>query len=81
IIVRTITRVRYRRSLLPKRRSRIPPGGYFPNAPVYSGQTEEERTFRSGHFPPVLTDAILCRDRHKCFSRKTQVSDKAGINT
>ncbi|WP_373803193.1 hypothetical protein, partial [Bacteroides heparinolyticus] len=56
-------------------------GGYFLNAPVYGGQAKEKRVFQTGLLRPVLTAAILCRDRRKCPSRLTQVSDKAGLNT
>ncbi|WP_418986914.1 hypothetical protein [Bacteroides heparinolyticus] len=62
-----------------KMRGCILSGGYFLNALVYSGQAEESLSGRP--LSPCLTDAILCRDRHKCLSRQTQVSDKAGVNT
>ncbi|RRD87884.1 hypothetical protein EII33_12815 [Bacteroides heparinolyticus] len=48
-------------------------GGYFPDAPVYGGQAEEKQAFQAAS--PVLTAAILCRDRGKCPSRQAQVSD------
>ncbi|WP_373804257.1 hypothetical protein [Bacteroides heparinolyticus] len=50
-------------------------GGYFLNAPVYSDWAEEKRVFQAGRLRPVLTAAILWRDRGKCPSRQTQVSD------
>ena len=43
-----------------------------------SGGREESLLLRP--LSPVLTTAILCRVRHKCFSRKTQVSDKSALN-
>ncbi|WP_373759409.1 hypothetical protein, partial [Bacteroides heparinolyticus] len=53
-------------------------GGYFLNAPVYGGQAEESLLGRPPS--PCLTDASLCRDRHKCLSRQTQASNKAEVN-
>ncbi|WP_373722273.1 hypothetical protein, partial [Bacteroides heparinolyticus] len=58
-----------------KMRGCILSGGYFLNAPVHGGQAEEKRVFQTGRPPPVLTAASLCRDRGKCSSRQTQVSD------
>ncbi|WP_373731670.1 hypothetical protein [Bacteroides heparinolyticus] len=63
-----------------KMRDCILSGGYFPDAPVYGGQAEEKQAFQAALPPPVLTAAILCRDRRKCPSRQTQVYDKAGVN-
>lgn len=42
-----------RRLLLLKMRGCILSGGYFPNAPVRSGQTEEKSAFRTGRTHPV----------------------------
>ncbi|WP_373825293.1 hypothetical protein, partial [Bacteroides heparinolyticus] len=53
---------------------------YSLNAPVYS-EIRQKRAFQADRPPPVLTAASLCRDRHKCFSRQTQASDKPEINT
>ncbi|WP_373834275.1 hypothetical protein, partial [Bacteroides heparinolyticus] len=59
--------------LLLKAKGGLLSGGYFLNAPVHGGQAEEKRTFQAGLPRPVLTAAILCRDRGKCPSRQTQV--------
>ena len=56
-----------------KDEGRILSGGHFLNAPLHSGRAEEKKAFRNGRILPVLTTAILCRDRHKCFARQTQV--------
>ncbi|WP_373834224.1 hypothetical protein, partial [Bacteroides heparinolyticus] len=50
-------------------------GGYFLNAPVHGCRAEEKKTFQAERPPPVLTAAILCRDRRKCSSRQTLVFD------
>ncbi|WP_373827641.1 hypothetical protein, partial [Bacteroides heparinolyticus] len=50
-------------------------GGYLLNAPVHGGGAEEKKAFQTHRPPPVLTAASLCRDRGKCPSRQTQVSD------
>ncbi|WP_373830680.1 hypothetical protein, partial [Bacteroides heparinolyticus] len=59
--------------LLLKMRGWILSGGYFLNAPVYGDWGEESLSDRPPF--PCLTAAILCRDRGKCSSRQTQVSD------
>ncbi|WP_373722190.1 hypothetical protein, partial [Bacteroides heparinolyticus] len=64
--------------LLLKMRGCVLSGGYFLNAPVYGGQAEESLLDRPPS--PCLTDASLCRDRDKCSSRQTQVSDKTEVN-